>query len=87
MPRLQIDMPDHRIKALEQLMEDCGLATKKDVVNNALTLFQWAVDEKKRGNAIASLDQQKEVYRELQMPALNAVRVTVGSPVKYKSAG
>lgn len=87
MPRLQIDMPDHRIKALEQLMEDCGLATKKDVVNNALTLFQWAVDEKKHGNAIASVDRQKDVYRELQMPALNAVEVTVGSTVKYKSAG
>jgi len=79
-------MPDHRIKALEQLMEDCGLATKKDVVNNALTLFQWAVDEKKRGNAIAALDQQKEVYRELQMPALNSVLVTGGGAVKYKSA-
>lgn len=88
MPRLQIDMPDHRIKALEQLMEDCGLATKKDVVNNALTLFQWAVDEKKHGNAIASLDRQKDVYRELSDARIECGQgCYCGSAVTYKSAG
>jgi hypothetical protein len=86
MPRFQIDMPDHKIKALQQLMEDCGLATKKDLVNNALTLFQWAVDEKKHGNTIAAIDRQTKVYRELQMPSLNEVRVIVDT-AKYKSAG
>jgi hypothetical protein len=77
MPRLQIDIAEQKLKAIEHLMEVCGFSTKKDLFNNALTLFQWAVDEKKKGNTIASISESSKNYRELQMPALNDVKITM----------
>ena len=76
MPRLQIDVAEQKLKTIEHLMQECGFATKKDLFNNALTLFQWAVGEKKQGHAIASINEKTKTYRELQMPALNDVQAT-----------
>ena len=78
MPRLQIDIKEQKVKVIEELMDECGFSTKKDLFNNALTLFQWAVGEKKQGHTIASIDERTKKYRELQMPALN--EVTVAKP-------
>lgn len=74
MPRLQIDVAEQKLKTIENLMEECGFSTKKDLFNNALTLFQWAVEEKKLGNTIASISKTSKNFRELQMPALNDVK-------------
>jgi hypothetical protein len=89
MPRLQIDVTDNKVKTMEKLMEACGFSTKKDLFNNALTLFQWAVNEKSQGNAIASINADHTNYRELQMPALNDVKVVdqTRAPANYRSAG
>jgi hypothetical protein len=84
MPRLQIDIAEQKLKTIESLMHECGFATKKDLFNNALTLFQWAVGEKRRGHTIASIDEKSKRYRELQMPALNDVKV-VEEPIHRPS--
>jgi hypothetical protein len=75
MPRLQIDIKEQKVKVIEELMDQCGFSTKKDLFNNALTLFQWAVGEKRQGHTIASINEETKKYRELQMPALNEVEV------------
>jgi hypothetical protein len=71
MPRFQIDVSEKKLLTIEELMRLCELPTKKDLFNNALTLFQWAVSEKLNGHTIASIDERTKKYRELQMPALN----------------
>jgi hypothetical protein len=53
MNRIQIEMSDERVSELEALMEKCGIRTKKDLVNTALTLFKWAVQEKEKGWTVA----------------------------------
>jgi hypothetical protein len=68
--RIQIDLDEYRVKELEELMDVCGLATKKELFNNALTLFEWAVNSARNGRAIASLDQDAQKFRELETPAL-----------------
>lgn len=85
MPRVQIDLGKQRVEAIERLMRECGLSTKKDLFNNALTLFQWAVEEKKQGHTIASINNDSKNYRELQMPALNEVKIV--GPVYRTSTG
>lgn len=75
MPRLQIDVTEAKLKTMAELMGLCNLQTKKDLFNNALTLFQWAVEEKRQGNTIASINENTKNYRELQMPALSEVPV------------
>ncbi|HEY2884084.1 MAG TPA: hypothetical protein VGJ08_02580 [Rhizomicrobium sp.] len=68
--RIQIDLDENRVRELEQLMVVCGLVTKKELFNNALTLFEWAVDSVRQGRTIASLNEEEQKYRELETPAL-----------------
>lgn len=74
MVRIQLDLPDEQVRELEQLMADTGISTKKDLFNNALTLFQWAVAEKRAGRSIASVDEAEKKYKELIMPPLERAR-------------
>src|ERR1700742_5214354 len=68
--RLQIEVTDDQDKHMLNIMEQAGLATKKDLFNNALTLFSWAIEEVQNGNAIASVNEKQNRFRELQIPAL-----------------
>lgn len=71
MARLQFDLNDERLKELDRLMQDCGIGTRKELFDNALTLFEWAVREVQGGHTIAAVNEAQKRYRELQMPALN----------------
>lgn len=73
--RVQFDVPEDRLAELQELMKSCGIETRKDLFNNALTLLEWAVRESSRGRAIASVSDDEKSYRELHMPILfNASR-------------
>jgi hypothetical protein len=72
--RLQIDLDESQMKDLEQMMEEGKVKTKKDLFNAALTLLRWAMKEKKAGRVIASVDESRDVYKELEMPVLSEVR-------------
>lgn len=73
MSRIQFDLPDDKVAELEKLMAESGIKTKKELFNNALTLFEWAIQERKAGKTIASVDEKANRYKELLMPALSAV--------------
>jgi hypothetical protein len=70
MTRIQIELPDEKVRALEELMEEAGLRTKKDLISNALTLLVWAVREVKKGRVIASVDERDNRYQQILLPAL-----------------
>ena len=74
MVRIQFDLPDEKVKELEALMEEAQIMTRRDLFNNALTLFEWAIQECRSGRTIASVDEHNKKYKELVMPALAAVR-------------
>lgn len=74
MAREQFELSPTQSKLLEQLMVECGLPTKKAVVENALTILGWAVREVKGGRIIAAVDEGNKLYRELTMPVLDSVR-------------
>jgi hypothetical protein len=69
--RIQIDVSPQKLAELEELMRLCGISTKKELINNALTLLQWAVRQVRNGRTIASIDEQEGRYRELEMPILS----------------
>jgi hypothetical protein len=54
-------------------MKEVEVDTYKELFNNSLTLFQWAIDEVKRGHVIASVDEEREKYRVLAMHVLGRV--------------
>ena len=45
--RMQFDLPEDRLDELDSLMKKCGISTKKELFNYALTMLEWAVDESK----------------------------------------
>ncbi|HEX3683338.1 MAG TPA: hypothetical protein VHU83_12450 [Bryobacteraceae bacterium] len=73
MVRIQLDLPEEQVKELDELMRETHIGTRKDLFNNALTLFQWAVKAKRSGRIIASMDEEKGTAKELVMPALENV--------------
>lgn len=73
MVRIQFELPEEKVKELEQLMKAARITTRKDLFNNALTLFEWAIQERQSGRSIASVDEDNKKYKELVMPALMAV--------------
>ena len=46
--RIQFELSESKIKELEALMEETGVKTKKDILNNALSFLEWAIKERKR---------------------------------------
>lgn len=66
-------MDKEKLQELESLMQECGIRTKKDLINNALTLFKWAVNKRKSGHEIVAVNPKSKRYVELDMPALSAV--------------
>jgi len=72
MVRIQLDLPEDQVAELDKLMEETRLTTRKDLFNNALTLFAWAVKAKKAGRVIASVDENQHI-RELVMPSLESI--------------
>ena len=74
MVRIQLDLPEEQVKELDALMKETKITTRKDLFNNALTLFQWAVKAKRSGLIIASVDESSKTSKELLMPALEHVQ-------------
>ena len=72
--RLQIELNEERLEEIEALMKEGKAATKKEFVNAAITLLEWAMKEKKAGRIIASVDENKNSYKEIVMPILSEVK-------------
>lgn len=70
MARLQFDMPDAKVKELDALVERLGLKTRAQLINAALTLFKWTVQEREAGRMVASVDEDRGVYKEILMAEL-----------------
>lgn len=73
MQRIQFEVPDDRLKELEHLMRRAKISTKKELLNNALTLFEWVLEEVEQGHAIASVDPKQEKYKEITMPVFRHI--------------
>ncbi len=71
--RIQLELPEAQVQDLKQLMAEAGLDTYKDVFNQALSAFEWILNEAKSGRSIASVDDKNQSYRVLVMPALQQV--------------
>ena len=75
--RIQIDLSPNELERMNTVMRMTDLKTRKELFNNALSLFEWAVVAVASGKQIGSIDGLKAVM-ELTMPALqNAARYGV----------
>jgi hypothetical protein len=72
--RLQFEIPEDRLDALDELMEKSGMRTRTELFNNATTLLGWAITQRENGRAIASVDHDDKSFRELEMPIFSNVK-------------
>jgi hypothetical protein len=73
--RVQFDLLPERIAEMDQVMIYCDLRTRKDLFDNAMTLFEWAVEEVRKGNKIASYNRDTDHVEVVRFPVLeNAAR-------------
>lgn len=68
MKRMQFEIPEEREQELMDLMRRTGITTRKDLFNNALTVFEWMVREREQGNSIASINEKEKKFKELVTP-------------------
>lgn len=74
--RINFEFSEDRVKDLKRLQKDSGAENMKDLVNNAFTILEWAINEVKNGNEIAAVNEKEETYRVLVMPLLrNAEKI------------
>jgi metal-responsive CopG/Arc/MetJ family transcriptional regulator len=72
--RVQLDLPEQRVRELDGLMKETGIATRKEFFNQAISLLVWAIKEMKQGRIIASVDEENKQFKEVSMPLLLDVR-------------
>lgn len=72
---ITFELPYEKSRELELLMARAGLKSRKDLINTALSLFDWVVKEQEGGKTIASLDQANKHYKELRIPGLSVTEL------------
>ena len=70
--KIQFELPSDKVKEIDALMKMTGTNTRKEYFNNALTLLEWAIEERYKGNTIAAIDDKYQKVKELVMPILTA---------------
>lgn len=70
--RFQFEVSPDLWDDMKNIQELGGITTKRELLNNALTLFRWAALHAKRGNMITAVSPTGAVS-ELQMPCLENI--------------
>lgn len=76
MKRLQFQVSDKMAAQLDALVEETGLKTMSQLLNTALTFYEWAIQERKEGRVIASVNEKTERFKEIEMPGFPRVKKT-----------
>jgi hypothetical protein len=71
--RLNFELTDAQINSLKALQQRTGASSMKDLVNAALSILKWAVDETANGNDVAAINESDSAYRVLVTPMLQHV--------------
>lgn len=71
--RLQFDVRRAQLNIIDNLVDICGLSTKKELFSNAMSLMKWAVQETQKGRRIASYDPNRDEIEMVALPALDLI--------------
>lgn len=68
--RLNFELNNEYVDELRALQEETGSATMKELFGTAISTLQSLLEERKRGNEIAAVNEGKKVFRVLMIPVL-----------------
>ena len=72
MAEFRLQIPDELVKKLQDKLG--GGVKVTDIARDALTLFNWAVDERAKGRLVLSSDEDGEKIARLAMASLEGVK-------------
>ena len=75
MRSIEYSIGDSDERALERLRRTTGTENDRELIDTAITLLEWAVEQIGNDRKIASLDPKTKSYRVLQMQALQHARI------------
>jgi hypothetical protein len=84
--RVQIDLSPHEVERMNWMMDVCGIESRKDLFNNALTLLEWTVEEVAQDRKIASFDDATKERSILSMPFFKTAAARAGKYIAQKGA-
>jgi hypothetical protein len=70
MKRVQYELSENESQIFEWLKKTTKSNTDQDLLDNAITMLQWGVEQVRQKRQVASFDAGTKSYRVLQMPAL-----------------
>lgn len=71
---LHFDVPEKTMKELDALMEEVGIQTKEELLDNALSMLEWVIEQKRSRRVVLAVDNQSENSRELYMPFFDNIK-------------
>jgi len=72
--RFQFEIDPDLWESLEHYQQLGRISTKRELLNNALTLFRWAAKHKELGHSIVALSSGGNTY-EIELPCLDSIEV------------
>ena len=69
--RYQVFLKESVVKRLQELT---GITTNTELVNEAILLFEWAIEKAAEGKEIAAVDKARSEYQEIVLPSIRAAR-------------
>lgn len=73
MAEVRLQIPDELV---QKLQDKLGNVKVIDIAKDALTLYNWAVDERAKGRLVLSSDEEGEKMTRLAMPSLEKAAPT-----------
>jgi hypothetical protein len=67
--RINLELKGDKIAEIDRLMEIGGIATRKELFDNAITLMKWSMKAKQNGKAVGFLGENS-TFHEIVMPVL-----------------
>lgn len=68
---IRFSVDDNYVKELQSKVAG---SKPTQIASEALSLFNWAVEEVKKGKKIVSLDEEHESYKEITTPVLDKAK-------------
>lgn len=85
--RLQFDVRRAQLNIIENLVDACGLGSKKELFSNAMALMKWAVQETQKGRRIASYDPERDEIEMVALPALDLIEQPATANLSVATSG
>jgi hypothetical protein len=71
--RLNFEVSEQQLNEFKALQLETDSASMKELFNSAITTLEWLIEETKKGNEIAAINEDKKVYRVLVTPVLEKI--------------